>query len=300
MNKGYYRILNNEPVSPNGATGAMSVWKMVLEGDTASITAPGQFVNIAVPGRYLRRPISICDWTATENGPGTITIVYRIVGGGTMDLSALRPGTEIGMISGLGNGFSLEGTAAPLLVGGGVGLPPMLGLARGFLDRGISPTVVAGFSSASDIILTDDFQRLGLDIHIATMDGSAGTRGTVIDAIRELQAPAGVERGPENVSLRSTPPSASLPVPPLTQPRVARFSAPLSTSAGAMFDRFYACGPKPMLKALSALPMDGQLSVEERMGCGFGICMGCSCKTKSGMKRVCKEGPVFRKEDLIW
>jgi len=287
MNKGYYKILKNSSINTRG------VWKMTLEGDTSSITAPGQFVNIAVPGRYLRRPISICDWTTPENGPGTITIVYRIVGGGTMDLSTLQPGATLEMLTGLGNGFCLDGTDAPLLVGGGVGLPPMLGLARRFLERGIRPTVIAGFSSAPDAILSADFAALGLDLTIATMDGSLGLRGTVLDAIS-----AGEGTGSENASLRSAPPFATLTVPPLTMPRVARFSDPVPSPAP---DKFYACGPKPMLKALCEnLAIDGELSVEERMGCGFGICMGCSCKTASGMKRVCKEGPVFRKEDLIW
>jgi len=254
MNKGLYKISENTPLC--GGTGLGSIWKMVLEGDGSGISAPGQFVNIAVPGKYLRRPISICDW---DNG--SITIVYRIVGGGTMDMSTLKPGQELELISGLGNGFTTKDCNAPLLVGGGVGLPPMLGLAKTFLKRGIKPIVIAGFSSSKDAILLNEFERLGIKALVATMDGSLGTKGTVM----ELFAPDS-----------------------------------LSTKSGLNFDKIYACGPKLMLKALCALPVDGEFSVEERMGCGFGICMGCSCKTKNGMKRVCKEGPVFKKEDLIW
>lgn len=260
MNKGYYRIISNGAVSADGAAGRMGIRKMVLAGDSSAISAPGQFVNIAVPGKYLRRPISICDWTLPgENGAeGTITILYRIVGGGTMNMSGMQPGTMLEMLTGLGNGFSTEGTASPLLIGGGVGLPPMLGLAKSFLARGIRPEVIAGFCTAEDAILEEEFRDLGLELNVATMDGSLGTGGTVIDALRVLEA------------------------------------------GGKSFDKFYACGPKPMLKALCALPIPGELSVEERMGCGFGICMGCSCRTRSGMKRVCKDGPVFKKEDLIW
>jgi len=239
-------VRSNKPIG--SATGMMSIWKMVLEGDTESITAPGQFINISVPGKYLRRPISICDWN-----DDTLTILYRIVGGGTFDMSRLKEGTELNAICGLGNGFSMEGTESPLLVGGGVGLPPMLGLAKRFVEKGIGPTVAAGFKTAEELILVDEFRELGIELQVATMDGSMGTKGTVMDAL-------GTKK----------------------------------------YDKFYACGPKPMLKALSALPIPGELSVEERMGCGFGICMGCSCKTKQGMKRVCTEGPVFRKEDMIW
>lgn len=249
MNRQKYTIRSNERLTQgNGFTPDLSVWKMVLCGDTSAITAPGQFVNIALPGRYLRRPISICDWDAT-----TITIVYREVGVGTLDMTRLGEGTEVEMLTGLGNGFATEGCGTPLLVGGGVGLPPMLGLAKAYLAKGIKPIVVAGFNSSSDVILKDEFAKAGLELLISTMDGSAGVKGTVMEIIKDLE-----------------------------------------------FDYFQACGPKPMLKALADMPKPGQVSVEERMGCGFGVCMGCSCKTTEGVKRVCKDGPVFEKEMMIW
>lgn len=253
MNKGLYTILSNGRLTQGAAPEAKgSLWKMRLGGDSACISAPGQFIQIALPKRYLRRPISICDWNADS-----ITIVYRVVGAGTEDLSAMCPGESLDLIAGLGNGFSTEGCLRPLLVGGGVGLPPMLGLSRTFLEKGIIPSVVAGFNTAAEAILLEDFRSLGIEPLVATMDGSLGVKGTVIDAIGACAQAQGA-------------------------------------------DKFFACGPKPMLRALSDLPIPGEMSMEERMGCGFGVCMGCSIKTRSGMKRVCAEGPVFDKEDLIW
>ena len=237
-----YRIKSNENLTP-------LVLKMVLEGDTSRISAPGQFVNIEIPGKFLRRPISICDWNED-----TITIVYRIVGEGTKEMSEMTAGECLELLSGLGNGFRLmECSKKPLLVGGGVGLPPMLGLAKAFIAKGIKPIVVAGFASDKDVILEKEFAKEGLELKIATMDGSRGVKGTVMEIIKNED-----------------------------------------------FDSFYACGPKPMLKALSELEKPGLLSVEERMGCGFGVCMGCTCKTKNGLRRVCKDGPVFDKEDMVW
>lgn len=243
-----YKVLSNAPLTRgNGRTPDLSVWKMVLEGDTSEITAPGQFVNIGIPGRYLRRPISICMWDER-----TITLVYRVVGGGTLDMSLCREGDTLNLLTGLGNGFSLKGKK-PVLVGGGVGVPPMVGTALKLREIGVEPIIVAGFNSASDAILIKECEELGLRMEVATLDGSLGTRGTVMEVLKGLD-----------------------------------------------FDCFYACGPKPMLKALSALPQDGQVSVEERMGCGVGVCMGCTCMTEKGIKRVCKDGPVFDKEDMKW
>lgn len=276
MNKGIYKILSNSAIT--ATTGRSGIWKMVLEGDTSAITAPGQFVNIAVPGNYLRRPISICDWDGT-----TITIVYRIVGCGTMDMTSLKAGQTLDLISGLGNGFCIEGSKAPLLVGGGVGLPPMLALAKAFLNKGITPIALAGFGSSADAILLDEFRSLGIDLRVATMDGSLGVKGTVMALVAGDCRCLG-ENG-NRLSLCENGLSDS---------------SFCKLSDGRPFDKIYACGPKPMLKALSELAVDGEFSVEERMGCGFGICMGCSCKTRNGMKRVCKEGPVFKKEDLLW
>lgn len=243
--KGIYEIRSNEPL-----TGA--VWRMVLEGDTQWITAPGQFVNIALEGRYLRRPISVCDYDA-----GTLTLVYKVVGGGTEQMSRMRPGQRLDLLTGLGNGFMLrDEVRRPLLVGGGVGVPPLYNLARRLLAAGRPVTVVLGFNTASEVFYAEEFRALGCEVILATADGSAGIRGFVTTAI---------------------------------------------DAARPDFDYFYACGPLPMLRALAeAVPQQGQLSFEERMGCGFGACMGCSCKTKYGNKRICKEGPVLEKGEIVW
>ena len=243
--KGIYEIRSNEPL-----TGA--VWRMVLAGDTQWITAPGQFVNIALEGRYLRRPISVCDYDA-----GTLTLVYKVVGGGTEQMSRMRPGQRLDLLTGLGNGFMLrDEVRRPLLVGGGVGVPPLYNLARRLLAAGRPVTVVLGFNTAAEVFYAEEFRALGCEVILATADGSAGIRGFVTTAI---------------------------------------------DAARPDFDYFYACGPLPMLRALAeAVEQDGQLSFEERMGCGFGACMGCSCKTKYGNKRICKEGPVLEKGEVIW
>ena len=246
MNKGRYIVSSNQRISSTG------VWKMILhpaENCVFPELRPGQFVNIALKGHYLRRPISVCDWDSKNR---SITLVYKTVGAGTRDMSTCLTGTELDLLAGLGNGFPIEGKR-PLLVGGGVGMPPMLALARAFLKSGIAPVVVGGFASVADVILEDDFSALGIELLIATMDGSRGVAGTVLEHVRKIDA-----------------------------------------------DCIYACGPKPMLKALSKLPQPAYLSVEERMGCGYGVCMGCNCPTVDGYKRVCKAGPVFRKEDLVW
>lgn len=240
-----YTILRNEPLTE-------SVRRLVLEGDTQWITRPGQFVDIALEGRFLRRPISVCD--ADER---TVTLIYKVVGEGTRQLAAMRPGQRLDLLTGLGNGFDTA-PAAPhtLLVGGGVGVPPLYGLAKALLAAGRRVTVVLGFNTASELFYAEEFGRLGCTTVVATADGSQGVKGFVTEAI--------ATRVPE-------------------------------------FGYFYACGPLPMLRALcETLPQSGQLSLEERMGCGFGACMGCSCKTRRGARRICKEGPVFDKEELIW
>lgn len=243
--KGIYKILANEPLTA-------SVWRMVLEGDTRWIVRPGQFVNIALEGRYLRRPISVCDYDAR-----TLTLIYKVVGGGTEQMSRMAAGAEMDLLTGLGNGFDASNAAQrPLLVGGGVGVPPLYNLAKVLLAEGKRVSVVLGFNTAGEVFYADEFRALGCEVHVATADGSAGTKGFVTTAI----------------------------------------------AAGSIdFDYFYACGPLPMLRALcDSVAQDGQLSFEERMGCGFGACMGCSCKTKYGNKRICKEGPVLTKEEIIW
>ena len=243
--KGIYTVKSNTPLTP-------VVYRMVLEGDTQYITRSGQFINIELSGKYLRRPISVCDYDEK-----TITIIYKVVGRGTEQMKAMEAGEQLDILTGLGNGFSTENEARrPLLVGGGVGVPPMYNLCRRLLGEGKSPIVVLGFNTAEEIFYAEEFERAGANVIIATADGSTGIKGFVTDAIRESDID---------------------------------------------FDYFYSCGPLPMLKALcGATDRPGEVSLEERMGCGFGICMGCSIQTASGAKRVCKEGPVFKKEDVIW
>ena len=240
-----YTVLSNEPL-----TG--SVWRMILGGDTQWITAPGQFVNIALEGRYLRRPISVCDYDER-----TITLIYKVVGDGTAQMSRMAPGVRIDLLTGLGNGFSTDAdTRRPLLVGGGVGVPPLYNLARRLLAEGREVQVVLGFNTAAEVFYADEFRALGCDVTVATADGSAGVAGFVTTAI---------------------------------------------AARGLDFDYVSACGPRPMLRALcQAVEQPGELSFEERMGCGFGACMGCSCRTLTGGKRICKEGPVLKKEEIIW
>lgn len=231
---------------------AKSIYLMKLRGDTGELTKPGQFVNIALQGKYLRRPISVCDYNASE-----LTIIYKVVGEGTRQMSEMTAGQKLNVLTGLGNGYTITNAKAPLLVGGGVGVPPLYGLARQIAARQIRPTVVLGFNSADELFFENEFRRLGCNIMIATADGSAGFKGFVTDCIRKT---------------------------------------------GIIYDYFYACGPLPMLKALSDCTgeIGGQLSFEERMGCGFGACMGCSCKTKYGNKRICVDGPVLLKEEVVW
>ena len=226
------------------------VYRMVLQGDTSAITAPGQFVQVQVPGFYLRRPISVCDWDSE-----TLTLVYKVVGNGTDAMCRMIPGTELDLLTGLGNGFDITRCGeCPLLIGGGVGLPPMVGLCRCLMQAGKHPTVLAGFNTADEVFLREDVEKLGAPFVLATMDGSAGIKGLVTDALPEID-----------------------------------------------FTDICACGPLPMLKAImNADDHPAQLSFEERMGCGFGACMGCSCKTLTGNKRICKEGPVMESEEIIW
>ena len=243
--KGIYKVIANTPLT-------REVYRMVLEGDTQWIKRPGQFVNIELEGLYLRRPISICDWDDK-----TITIIYKVVGKGTEQMSRMQAGVELDVLTGLGNGFNPDvENHKPLLVGGGVGVPPLYNLAKTLIADGRKVSVVLGFNTASEVFYADEFKALGADVYVSTADGSMGVKGFVTDAIRE---------------------------------------------AAIDFDYFYSCGPLPMLKALcGCTDVKGELSFEERMGCGFGACMGCSCKTLTGNKRICKEGPVMRREEIIW
>lgn len=243
--KAIYTIRQNHPLTSD-------VWRMVLAGDTQWITRPGQFVNIELEGLYLRRPISINDWDGQ-----TITIIYKVVGRGTEQMSRMAEGETLDVLTGLGNGFDADVECqCPLLVGGGVGVPPLYRLAKELIARGRKVSVVLGFNTAAEVFYAEEFRALGADVYLSTADGSVGTKGFVTDAIRENAID---------------------------------------------FDYFYSCGPLPMLKALcDCTDVKGELSFEERMGCGFGACMGCSCKTLTGNKRICKEGPVMKREEIIW
>jgi dihydroorotate dehydrogenase electron transfer subunit len=238
-----YRLVENTQLTA-------SVWRMKLAGDTSAIKAPGQFVQLTVPGFYLRRPISICNWDEE-----TITLVYKVVGQGTEAMSAMKIGMELDVLNGLGNGFDTSRCGdKPLLIGGGVGLPPMIGLCKQLLAEGKQPTVLAGFNTAEEVFLKDAVDAIGAPFVLATMDGSAGVKGLVTDAMKELD-----------------------------------------------FTDVCACGPLPMLKAImNATDAPAQLSFEERMGCGFGACMGCTVKVKGGYKRICKDGPVLDRDEIIW
>lgn len=220
-----------------------TVFEMLLYGDTSAITAPGQFINIKLNNFFLRRPISVCD--CDENG---LTIIYKVVGGGTAALANMVPGDEADCLTGLGNGYTLEESGArPLLVGGGVGVPPLFGLCKQLVAQGKQPTVILGFNTKAEIFYENEFRALGAKILVTTADGSYGMKGFVTNAM-----------------------------------------------GGLDYTYCYTCGPEPMLKAVySAAETGGQFSFEERMGCGFGACMGCSCKTLTGSKRICVEGPVL-------
>ena len=229
---------------------AKDVFKMVLSGNTEDITASGQFVNIKLDGFYLRRPISVCDYDKNE-----LTLIYKTVGEGTAAMSGYENGTELDILTGLGNGYdtSLSGEK-PLLLGGGVGVPPLYNLCKKLVAEGKKPTVILGFNGADDVFYENEFKALGADVYVTTVDGSYGIKGFVTDAMSDID-----------------------------------------------YSFFYTCGPEPMLKAIYKVSKtSGQLSFEERMGCGFGACMGCSCKTKYGNKRICKDGPVLIKEEIIW
>ncbi len=242
--KGIYTIEENVALT-------QVVFKMVLRGDTQYITAPGQFVNIKLEGSYLRRPISVSDYDEQ-----TLTVIYKVVGVGTEQMSRMQKGETLDLLTGLGNGFNADAKGdKPLLVGGGVGVPPLYNLAKRLLAAGKKPTVVLGFNTESEIFLKEEFEALGVSTVITTVDGSVGTKGFVTDALGAID-----------------------------------------------FDYVYSCGPIPMLKALYGATegIDGEYSFEERMGCGFGACVGCTCKTKYGNKRICKDGPVLKREEIIW
>ena len=242
MKNSIFTITKNTPLTSN-------VYIMTLKGDTEGIRC-GQFVNIKLEGLYLRRPISVCDCEGD-----CLTIIYKVVGVGTEKMSEMTIGEELDLLTGLGNGYdtSLSGDK-PLLLGGGVGVPPLYMLAKKLVNEGKVPTVILGFNTADEVFYENEFKALGAEVIVTTVDGSYGLKGFVTTAME-----------------------------------------------GVDYSYFYTCGPEPMLKAIyNATTTSGQMSFEERMGCGFGACMGCSCKTITGYKRICKEGPVMKKEEVLW
>lgn len=243
MKQGLYEIIENVPLTE-------TVYKMVVRGDTSAITAPGQFVNLKLDGLFLRRPISICDYDID-----TITLIYKVVGEGTEKMAQMTVGEIVDILVGLGNGYDISKSGEKaLLIGGGVGVPPLYNLCKKLLANGKAVTVVLGFNTKAEIFLEQEFKALGADVKVATADGSYGVKGFVTHAMQDVA-----------------------------------------------YDYFFTCGPIPMFKAIEAVAKtSGQYSFEERMGCGFGACMGCSCKTKYGNKRICKDGPVLVREEIVW
>ena len=250
MKQEIFKILTNQQL-------AKDVYRMTLTGDTCGIR-PGQFVNIKLDGLYLRRPISVCDCVGC-----VLTLIYKVVGKGTELMSKMTQCEELDVLTGLGNGYDLTKSGeTPLLIGGGVGVPPLYMLCRKLAEEGRHPKVVLGFNKAEEVFYPNEFAALGAEVKVATVDGSVGVKGFVTDAIAAL------------------------------------------ADEGKKFSYFYTCGPEPMLKAVYNSPVldgvEGEFSFEERMGCGFGACMGCSCKTVTGYKRICKDGPVLEKKEILW
>ncbi len=242
MKQTLFEIVENVPLTRD-------VYKMKLVGDTSAITSSGQFVNIQLDGLYLRRPISVCDCEGD-----TLTILYKVVGKGTEQMKNMTEG-KLDVLTGLGNGYDLSKSGEkPLLIGGGVGVPPLYMLCKKLVAEGKDVSVILGFNTKNEIFYEEEFKALGVKVFVTTVDGSYGIKGFVTEAMKEID-----------------------------------------------YTYFYTCGPEPMLKAIfSASKTSGQFSFEERMGCGFGACMGCSCKTVTGFKRICKEGPVLEKEEILW
>ena len=242
MKQVIFEITENKPLNA-------LIMKMTLKGDNSGVKA-GQFINIKIDGFYLRRPISVC-----EIIDGGIVIIYKIVGKGTEALSKLQAGESLDILTGLGNGYDLSLSGEnPLLIGGGVGVPPMYQLAKELIALGKKVTVILGFNTQSELFYEKEFALLGAKVLVTTVDGSYGVKGFVTDAMKDIE-----------------------------------------------YSYFYTCGPEPMLKAVhKSSTSDGEMSFEERMGCGFGACMGCSCKTLTGNKRICKEGPVLKKGEILW
>ena len=238
-----FELISSEKIAKN-------TYEWVLRGDTSDICAPGQFVNIKLDGFYLRRPISVCDVVGDK-----LTLIFKAVGQGTEKMAEMTPGEKLPVLTGLGNGYSLDKSGDfPLLIGGGAGVPPMYMLCKELIKEGKKPTVILGFGSKDEVFYKEKFTNLGAKVLVSTVDGTEGVKGFVTDAM-----------------------------------------------AGVEYTYFFTCGPEPMLKAVyDKSESSGQFSFEERMGCGFGACMGCSCETKYGYKRICRDGPVLEKEEIVW
>ncbi len=248
MKKSIYKIVENKKIAPK-------VYKMVLQGDVSELKNPGEFVEIQLDGFYLRRPISISDVN-----DDTFTIIYKSVGKGTEEMSKYKEGKSLDILTGLGNGYSLENSGqTPVLIGGGIGLPPLYYLAKQLVKQGKNVKVIMGFNNSDEVFYKKEFELLGIEVFVIVRDGSDESfvkKGVVTDVLEILKGE---------------------------------------------YSYFYSCGALPMLKAIENIALtDGEFSLEERMGCGFGACMGCSCKTKNGYKRVCKDGPVFKKGEVLW
>ena len=243
MKQSLFTILENTALTAD-------VFKMILSGDTSSITATGQFVNIQLAGKFLRRPISVCDWDEK-----TLTLIYKVVGEGTEQMKNMQPGEKLDILTGLGNGYDLSKSGEkPLLLGGGVGVPPLYALCKKLIEKGAKPIVLLGFNKQEEIFCEDDFKALGVDTIVTTVDGSYGVKGFVTDVMKDLS-----------------------------------------------YSYFFTCGPMPMFRAIEKVAAtSGQYSFEERMGCGFGACMGCTCETLTGYKRICKDGPVLERGEILW
>jgi len=259
MKQGYFELIENTKL-------AEGMYRMRLKGDVSGITAPGQFINIKLDDHFLRRPISVCNVEAgAGDAVGVVTIIYKVLGQGTEEMTQLETGTKLDILTGLGNGYDAERSGdRPLLVGGGAGIPPLYLLARQLISSGIKPTIILGYNKSEEIYYVEEFKALGCDVIVTTVDGSQGQQGFVTDAFKDLQ------------------------------------------EKGITFTYFYACGPTSMLKAVyrdvyMRGGTDGEMSFEERMGCGFGACMGCSVLVRpGGYKRICKEGPVLKVEEIHW
>ena len=243
MKQSFFEVVSNKNIAKN-------IYEAVLSGDTSEIKRPGQFVNIKLDGKYLRRPISVCDY-----GKDTLTLIYKVVGEGTREMSLIKEGVKLDLLTGLGNGFDTDKSGdKPLVIGGGVGVPPLYALSKRLSEEGKSVRVIMGFNTADEIFYFEKFKEITPFVTVTTTDGSVGTKGFVTDAMDAYD-----------------------------------------------YTHIYVCGPSVMLRAVyDRAKTDGQFSFEERMGCGFGACMGCSCKTKYGSKRICREGPVLMKEEIIW